>query len=144
MRTRALDAGTARTDGQKARSMHVAALVLLGAAAALAQRPGHTPCVHGTPGDTAWTDDTALRSATLAQLPNRTTPSRHVLNLDLPAEQRWDEICKIYKPRTYIIHDYLKNSLGKLGGAMGIIEAVAARLAHANNLTAPPLVCRNS
>eukprot|EP01047_Picozoa_sp_COSAG01_P052516 COSAG01_NODE_5529_length_4204_cov_4.968088_5_plen_258_part_00 len=64
----------------------------------------------------------------MAQLPNSTTPERFVLNLDLPAERRWDEICRIYRPRTHIIHDYLKGSLGKLAGAMGIIEAVAARL----------------
>ena len=101
--------------------MRAATLVLIGAA--LAQKPGHAPCVHGKPGALAWTEDAALRDATLAQLPKRTTPKRHTLNLDLPAEQRWDEICKLYRPQAHIIHDYLKNQLGKLAGAMGCDHA---------------------
>ena len=108
--------------------MHVAALALLGAAAVAGQKPGRAPCVHGKPGEMAWTADADLEAATLAQLPNHTTPERFTLDLDLPAEQRWDSICKVYRPRTHIIHEYLKDSLGKLGNAMGIIEAVAAQL----------------
>ena len=96
--------------------------------ACLAQRPGRAPCVHGPSGDLAWTQNASLRDATLAQLPNKTTPKRFILNLDLPAGQRWDKICKIYRPQTHIIHEYLKGSLGALAGAMGIIEAVAAQL----------------
>jgi N-acylethanolamine-hydrolysing acid amidase len=117
--------------------MRIAATVLLGGLAGLtslagladAQRPGHgKPCVHGKPGAMAWTEDAALREATLDQLSNRTTPKRYTLNMDLPPERRWDEICAIYRPQAHIIHDYLKDSLGSLSGAMGIIEDVAAHL----------------
>ena len=119
--------------GRRLSTMRTAALALALAscvAVGLAQKPGRAPCVHGAPGEStmAWTENATLRDATLAQLPNSTTPKRFVLNLDTPAERRWDEICKLYKPQAHIIHDYLKGSLGSLSGAMGIIEAVAARL----------------
>eukprot|EP01051_Picozoa_sp_SAG22_P020625 SAG22_NODE_4243_length_1330_cov_1.041430_1_plen_224_part_10 len=110
------------------RTSAAALVVLLGAAAVAAQKPGRAPCVHGKPGELAWTENAELEAATLAQLPNKTSPKRFTLDLDLPPAHRWDEICKVYRPHAHIIHDYLKDSLGSLGNAMGIIEAVAAHL----------------
>ena len=103
--------------------------LVLAAQPAAGQLPGQKSCVHGKPGDGAWTADAALQASAEATVAaGSAAPAVYKLNLDLPPEERWLEIAKVFAPKAYIIHDYLANSLNHLAWAMPLLEGVAAKL----------------
>jgi hypothetical protein len=111
----------------------VAAAVLLPPPTVHAQKPGKPPCVHGKPPSSlSWVDDAALEQRTMSRLDGPSgggaAPPRYKLNLDLPPDERWLEIGGLFRSKSYIIHDYLANSLSKMQWALPIIEKVAAAL----------------
>lgn len=66
----------------------------------------HDNCtVHGKPSE--WLDNAAFKERAGNLTP--VTPPLYVVNLDLPADQRWNEIGAAYASRAYLIIDYLKS-----------------------------------
>ena len=82
--------------------------------------------MHGKP--PGWLSDAPLRKRTLERTSRPAAPPRFRLDLDLPPEERWLEIAAVFRPKAYIIHDYLKSSLNHLSWAMPLLEDVASKL----------------
>ncbi len=94
-----------------ARLLVLAGLTALLAGSLAQQAPPvhHDNCsTHGRP-TAEWISDPAFQRRAAAKTLNAVTPPVYTVNLDLPADERWNEVGQAFASQAYLIEDYIKS-----------------------------------